>query len=268
MHKKIFSCVSIFFLVLFTRTEANSPKQTNHILNSTPVCEVLDSPVVISLERHLFRFEETKRLMEKAGFTNVTRFNAIDGFSVPDETFQSLNVQWGGLGQKGCAASHLSAWKEFFEDPNSAEYLFVCEDDMLPHSNFYELFSFYWERTPELFDIVLVGNQMGGQPSREKKYVVKSPGFCLHGYIVSKKGAKKLYDLYMKLPQNAEGLFIIDIFVVEKMKHNKIDYYCYDGRYFPDTLQKDKIFHHRDTGICFQNQTVGSSIHSKDIVYD
>jgi hypothetical protein len=78
------------------------------------ISSLLDSPVVINLKRCPLRFEVTKSLMEAAGFTNVLRLDGIDGFATENAFFESLNIYTGSPGQKGCAASPLLVWKNFF----------------------------------------------------------------------------------------------------------------------------------------------------------
>lgn len=230
-------------------------------------CQVLDRAVVISLNRHLHRYEETKSLMEKAGFTNIRRFEAVDGFFTDDQFFESLNIYSGTPGQKGCAASHLLVWEDFLAH-SDMDYLFVAEDDMLPHSDFADIFPRYWKLTPKPFDIVFVGNQMKCKSLRT--FVLPKPSSCTHAYIISKEGARKLLDLYRLIPKDAVKRHVIDIFMFKLMNKKLINYYCYNGSLFKDlkNLENGNVFLGRDTGICFQNKKLGSSIHQKEIVFE
>jgi GR25 family glycosyltransferase involved in LPS biosynthesis len=169
---------------------------------------VLDGAMIISLGRHMHRFEVTKILMEKAGFTNIQRFEAVDGFFTDPQFFEQLNIYSGGLGQKGCAASHLLIWKKFADDTTDKEYLFVAEDDNLPHSRFSEIFPLYWEQTPKPFDIVFVGNQINSKGN--SRLVVSEPTFCTHAYIISKSGARKLLTEYSKIKKTDTNTHIIE----------------------------------------------------------
>ncbi len=232
--------------------------------------EVLDGAVVINLSRHIHRFEKTKVCMERVGFTNVQRFEAIDGFLIGQPFFEGLNIYTGSPGQKGCAASHLLVWENFLL--SDKKWLFVAEDDMLPHSAFEALFPFYWKNTPKNFDIVMVGNQMN--VSEQDPLILSEPCFCMHGYIISRKGAKKLLDAYKTIDRNNENMHVIDIFLINIMSNRFfIDqpfiYYCYNGTAFKDlkNIQDKNIFPSRDTGICFQNKPLGSTIHSIEIVH-
>lgn len=232
--------------------------------------EVLDGAVVINLSRHIHRFEKTKALMEKVGFTNVQRFDAIDGFFIGQSFFEGLNIYTGNPGQKGCAASHLLAWENFLL--SDKKWLFVAEDDMLPHSDFEFLFPFYWQNTPKDFDIVMVGNQMN--VSEQDSFIVSEPCFCMHGYIISREGAKKLLNAYKTINRNDENMHIIDVFLINIMSNRffiqqPLIYYCYNGTAFKDreNIRNKNIFSGRDTGICFQHKYLGSTIHGIEIVY-
>ncbi|MDP1608679.1 MAG: glycosyltransferase family 25 protein [Chlamydiales bacterium] len=246
---------------------ANSLHPFYSILQEIDYRTILDQPVVINLNRHLSRFETTKCLMEQSGFTNIQRFEAIDGFYTTNDFFERLGIfgKVAGVGQKGCAASHLLVWEDFLKN-SEKEFLFVAEDDMLPHSDFLQLFPIYWNLTPPFFDILLVGNQMNMTPS--EPYLVPEPAFCLHAYIISKKGAQKLLGLYKQVPKDDPGMCIIDIFMVKAMQQKKIIFYCYNGTKFPDKINHEagNISHDRDTGICFQNARLGSSIHATDLI--
>lgn len=243
---------------------------------------ILEGAVVISLNRHVHRFEKTKALMQNAGFTNVQKFEAIDGFFTEDSFFANLGIFGGSRGQKGCAASHLLIWKNFVKNSDK-EYLFIAEDDMLPHSDFANLFPVYWEKTPKNFDIVMVGNQIGCTMKEKHRinenFIVTKPSNCLHAYIISKKGAIKLLKLYkkmalldfrrhLKMSDRDENQYVIDIFTSKLMFKKRITYYCYNGRMFPDAVNRTKgnIVGKRDSGICFQNAHLGSSIHAVEIV--
>ncbi len=223
---------------------------------------ILDSPVIISLSRHMDRYEETHRLMEKAGFTHIVRFEAIDGYHTSEDFFKNLNIYDDRLGRRGCAASHLTLWKNFVENGSDREYLFICEDDMLPHSDFSRLFPIYWEATPKDFDIVLVGNKLA---NKSDDLVVSIPAIALHAYIISKRGAQILLDNYREIPKEGKpSLYIIDNFVKRMMEENKITYYCYNGKKFPDRINEEKIRKNFATGICFQNLEFDSTIAKKN----
>jgi GR25 family glycosyltransferase involved in LPS biosynthesis len=232
------------------------------------VAQILDNSVVISLNRHMNRYLETKKNMENAGFTNIQRFEAIDGHFKDESFFQNLKIFGGGPGQKGCTASHLLVWKQFLETSDK-DLLFVAEDDMLPHTDFSWLFPLYWDLTPKPFDLVLVGSKMLDITDQDP-LIVKKWGWCTHAYIISKEGAKKLLKLYETCPKDEDSYYVIDIFLTKMMWENQINYYCYNGQFFKDekNIEAGNIFPTRDSGICFQHQKLGTTIHGVEIIYE
>ena len=218
------------------------------------VKEVLDGAVIISLSRCPSRFELTSRLMEQAGFTNIRRFEAIDGFCTEERFFKDLHISNMSPGEKGCAASHLLVWKNFVRSSNK-EFLFVAEDDMIPHSNFAKLFPTYWNKTPDSFDIVLVGSHLYAEPS--EPLVLARSALNLHAYILSKKGARKLVALYDALPERHSK--IVDMFLCDMVQQRRIECYSYNGSAFPDINQGHND-PYKDGGICFQNIHLKSTI--------
>jgi hypothetical protein len=101
--------------------------------------------------------------------------------------------------------------------------------------------------------------------------IVTKPCFCLHAYIISKKGAKKLLDLYGKIPRNTEhATCVIDIFL-KMLMNGKIEandplvYYCYNGLRHYDAVNIENIRATRETGICFQNKHLGTTLFGEEI---
>ena len=216
--------------------------------------EVLDGAVLISMSRYPNRYETTKNLMEEAGFTNIQRFEAIDGLFTEEIFFKDLNISNMSPGEKGCAASHLLVWKNFV-DSSPKDFLFVAEDDMIPHSHFNELFPIYWDRTPPSFDILLVGSHLYAELS--ERLVLRRSALNMHAYIISKKGAERLLGLYAALPSDETG--VIDSFLHNMSDRRMIKCYCYNGRRFPDKNQGHNNVY-KDGGICYQNRSLKSTI--------
>ena len=256
-------------LPLIPSNSPPAPSESSSPTSSKPdASTLLDKAVVINLDRHAVRYRETCAFMEKAGFTNIQRFPAIDGFTEPPETFDKYKMPRSlAPGLKGCAASHLTIWQQFI-DADSRPYLFVAEDDMLPHSDFATLFPQFWAETPESFDMVFVGHQERNASTTAK--LISVPTYCTHAYIISKHGAKKLIDLYLQLPSTDRDIHVIDIFLNVHMGRRQFTYYLYNAISYPDKVNTEfnRIRKTREGGICFQNILLGSSIHTKEIVYD
>ncbi len=255
----------IFALILIGVYVGHRRTQSFQWQKEEEASALLDRPIVISLKRHLHRFELTKKAMEQAGFTRIERFEAIDGFNTDPTFFEGLGIWTGKPGKRGCAASHLLIWKDLLTHPER-EFLFIAEDDMLPHSDFARLFPLYWGKTPKQFDIVLVGNAV--QATANDPLVISQPSFCLHAYIISQAGAAKLLKLYQQLPKEQWPLHVIDIFLSRAMQNGDLNYYCYNSAPFPDTLnvKEGKILVDKHNGLCFQNIQLGTTIIAEEVL--
>jgi len=157
-----------------------------------------------------------------------------------DEYYKSI----GPTGAIGCALSHIKTWNKFVyndNDNNEDEYAMILEDDILFENNFNDKLSKVLKELKELkelnndinsFDILYLGyiggeynesnifkiiGKMLGISRQEKKItdniVIPSVSLAMHGYIISKVGAKRL---------------------IEKIKKNKInhhiDYYLHSQK--------------------------------------
>lgn len=256
--KRLIGALAFCFLGYISSTEAIPPMTAS---------ELLENSYVISLKRHPERLETTLNRMLNAGFSRVQHFEGIDGFEAHnDPLWKILKINAIEPGKRGCAASHLLLWKQYAQDPKAPPCIFVAEDDLLPHSQFANIFPLYWERTPQHFDIIFVGNQM--ERPKKNHLVVHQPTFCTHAYIVSKKGAKKLLNLYLKKKASVSG--VIDIFLIKMQQKNAIRYYCYNGAVFPEEDEdiRQRARPERASGICFQDLFLGTTIHSVETLFE
>ncbi len=223
--------------------------------------EILDCPIVISLDRKPERYEFTQNLMLQAGFTNIQRFSAVDGFLIDDNFFKEMGLTQGSPGRKGCFASHLLVWKSILE--GDRDYVFVLEDDVIPIQDFKNLFKYYWNKTLPNKDLIMVGNAIEniGAPIKAE------PTFCMHAYILSKKGASILIEQFNHFVVSGfkEKLEALDWFTIDLMKKNKIAYCCWLRK--ENTYDKSFVINvNAASGLCAQNFSMPSTI-SKDLEY-
>lgn len=181
--------------------------------------EILNRPsFVICLKRNRARFEYTRKLLNKAGFTNVHAFEAIDAVIAKeseDEWYHQVrpwgemfgtpfsknkNGDWyaGSGGQLGMTLSILKLWG--WLAISNKPGLMIFEDDALPRPDFKEVFPKFWNSIEEDdVDMVYIGSQI--HPNNIKNdissngYYVKSHAQCMHAHYITKKGAKKFLDL-------------------------------------------------------------------------
>jgi GR25 family glycosyltransferase involved in LPS biosynthesis len=140
----------------------------------------------------------------------------------------------------GCAMSHLKAWKQFMYNKNSNPFAMFLEDDAIIEPNFIDNLNLVLNNTPEDFDILYLGCFFCDKKYNEiSKYVsnvfgkykeevilndyIKIPQFFLaaHSYILSKKGAAKLIELFDK-----NVYYHLDLMILQEFYKNKLDIYC------------------------------------------
>ena len=244
--------------------------------------------VILSLPRYENRFHHTKQRLEEVGFQNLKFYKGIDGFhedtvSAAKNLGLSLNYDEkisSKPGHIGCTLSHISLWKKIVDE--ELPYLLIFEDDALPHPKFREVGSIWWDRTPRDVDMILIGNQMDRKVQilyDPKNLIIKSPSFCLHAYIVTQQGAKKL----MELVKQQEILKMNDVQVMEWMSQDLLNYVCWNGAWIEEKtyetftqhtpLEKafqrnDMIVERRDTGIIYQNFCLGHTLARENLIYN
>jgi GR25 family glycosyltransferase involved in LPS biosynthesis len=139
----------------------------------------------------------------------------------------------------GCAMSHLKAWKHFMYK-NSNPFAMFLEDDAIIEPNFIDNLNLVLNNTPEDFDILYLGCFFCDKQYNEvAKYVnnifgkykeevilndyIKIPQFFLatHSYILSKKGANKLIEIFDK-----NVYYHLDLMILQEFYKNKLEIYC------------------------------------------
>ena len=113
---------------------------------------------------------------------------------------------------------------------------------------------------------------MGNQMNTESDKINTEPAFCLHAYIVTLLGARKLLNCIIQWDyynQGFTGLACIDIILINiqsRIKEKKIrelfTWYCWNGTYHPCEynilpLQDRKV---RNSGLVFQDDTFDSIV--------
>jgi hypothetical protein len=240
--------------------------------------------VILSLPRYVSRFQYTKEKLEAVGFQALVPFWGVDGFEA------DLGEVAKGLGFAGtydeeirsrpghiaCTLSHISIWKKIVDE--ELPFLLIFEDDALPHPQFRELGERWWAETPGDVDMVLLGNQMEPSLLNPENRVVRVPAFCLHAYIVTQKGARRLLELVGQSPV----MKMNDIQVMEWMSEGLLDFVCWNGvgleKGYPVFKQhtpleevlkhSDMIVERRDTGLIYQNFCLGHTLAEKRAIYN
>jgi GR25 family glycosyltransferase involved in LPS biosynthesis len=214
---------------------------------------------ILNLDNETERLEICGKRIAKAGFSNIERYRAIDG------KHDDIQKEWEKFGnpkfhewdkefhknkcKQACALGHYGIWKKIIDE--KMEYAVVFEDDVQFHKYWDILAPEYWNITNKDFDVVFMGNQIIDQQNRQ--HVISLPVLCLHAYIVTLKGAEKLYEYCIN---NQSGTYTVDCMLLTFMKNrpNNFIWYAWNGMMFPDPNgHKDDNKYSKNTGLVFQD---------------
>ena len=133
------------------------------------------------------------------------------------------------------------------------------------------------ELDPDGLNILFLGNQLqifddygNVTPIRTNKRVCKLPTFCLHAYVITRSGARKLYDTLLMHP---DGIYAIDLMLFDYMRGVlysadcgcPFNWYCWNvASYFPcKKLEKAEVpllYRVRNNGMVFRDHQYTSCI--------
>jgi hypothetical protein len=230
--------------------------------------------VVMGLKRYAFRREYVGAKLAQIGFSGIELVDSFDGFHDDvDKALADLGVKFNPElrpGHKGCSYTMMREWKRFLDSGD--EYRIFFEDDAIGHLDLPKgLGQRFWDATPKDFDILYMGNMMNpGDPALAdpSALVVQVPTYCLHAYILTRKGAEKMFNL---AKTSSHPLNMLDIQLVQWQVAGLINWQCWSGVWtqksyptfdeglpwqaFPDVITPQK-----DTGLFWQNMRVGTTL--------
>jgi len=219
------------------------------------------------------RLKLCKSRIVNAGYKNIIIFNGVNS-SKQEETDEAMKLfprlpgfdENTNLGQLGCTLSHLKVLRHIVD--NNIEAATIFEDDAMFHPNWEILSKRYYYHTPKNYDMIYMGNQM----NTESDKINTEPTFCLHAYIVTLLGARKLLNCIIRwdyYDQGFTGLVIVDVILIDIQKRVKEEklrslftWYCWNGTYHPCEhnmlpLEDRKV---RNSGLVFQDDTFESTV--------
>jgi len=239
--------------------------------------------VMAFLPRHRPRAEYSFAKLGDVGFTNIELFEGVDGFTADVRQIAAADG-WSfdpevRVGRIGNALSMLRLWRRVVQQ--DLPYLLIFEDDVLPRPDVASLGPRYWEETPRDVDFVYLGNQMTVEPEDKDRLVVQALSWCTHAYIVSNKGAHRALELLSQpqrelLKGHIDGL---DTQIREWMSQGVIRWACWNGTRLPkvyptsdeiatlSALPSDVAWSPRDSGLFYQNFTLGSTVDNPEAVW-
>jgi len=234
--------------------------------------EFLNVPCkIINLDRNVERLNTSMERIREAGFTNVSRFPAVNAkdtdalrrgwemVGFPNLAYKYDMTIITQLGVQGCFLSHFSIWKEMID--NKIPYMIVFEDDVLFHSRWHELCPQYFENTPKDYEILYIGNRN----DYEKMACIQKnvPVYCTHAMLLTYNGVKKLWDMLLNL---SIGVYAIDDMIRGAMmgmknSHQMTVYIWNVADFFPCDLQKMGYeWTRRNNGLVFQDEAFGTDV--------
>lgn len=225
--------------------------------------EIQDVPAfLISVDNR--RYDICKGRIARAGYKDIRRFPGVDRSSRAE-----LEQNWARhpfpkhreiFGEHPAAVmlAHLNLWKHIVED--DIPFCTIFEDDTLFHTRWHELAPLYYDRTPKTADTVFMGHHCGN--AYPDMHIAQVPVYCLNAYIVSRRGAAKMYDMITQYPID-DDFGVIDMMLVRIQASivsgciNPFHYswYAWNTQMFPDPANepyKHPEAIQKDMGLVFQ----------------
>lgn len=243
---------------------------------------------VLGLQRHEGRRMAAVEKLSAAGFRRLIAAEGVDGHARPEdidkvgaELFPGL--RWSNhltAGHCGCSLGHMRLWKYVVDA--GLPYAVIFEDDVLPHPRLAELGPEWWLATLDFekrsgvgLDMVLLGNQMNPvwiESVTDK--VIQTPAYCLHAYIITQAGARKLLEAIEEFIYAQSPMPMNDLLVFYMFTKGRLHYCCWNRgsteRGYPVfsldmplayVKTHDVAIWYRDTGLFYQNGRGGSTLH-------
>ena len=156
--------------------------------------------------------------IRRAGFTDVRRFPAINGWDVRElrSAWQTLGTprlsqgEYGFVdkpGAQACFLSHLALWRKLVAEEVPIATIF--EDDVLFAPGWSELAPRFYAATPKDFDLLYLG---GNLHRPDRGYAVIAPTWGMQAYVVTRGGAHRLHTAILNVDS---GLRPVDVMLVD-----------------------------------------------------
>lgn len=225
--------------------------------------DVLNGPCyVLNLDRCVKRWEVISERLKVAGFTPERR-SSVDGRKITNRV--QMWLDFGALpdfkynfdsdGQSCCSRTHASTWEHIVQ--NNIPYASIFEDDILFHKDWHSLAPDFYEETDKSTDVLFFGSQGAGTPKKPR--ITSYPVFCMHAYMITYEGAKKLLHALRTAPR----LYTIDCFTIDLMHKGPkcpFTWQCWNATMYHDPARHNSI-ECRNDGLVFQDEDFPSEIH-------
>lgn len=267
----LFICLLITIIVLITYYYNITPYNEQYSEDVINFYNTLSMIYIINLERYPKRYEYVTSQLNNLGLKKYQKWNGTDGFFTSIDDFLNIGLTTELCNRKGlagCASSHIGLWRHIAE--NKLDWVLILEDDAHFHPDFVKLFNSYVKNIEDTDNVMMIFPGYCGNDEIEKSDnpVIEAPVMCLHGYIISHRGAQYLLDNL--LPMNDP----VDIAIIDHFHKNKYDKcLVFNGNASIDGIRPHDYKEQNGSkcqfsGIIYQNQKEkGSTIHSPEIVY-
>jgi GR25 family glycosyltransferase involved in LPS biosynthesis len=146
----------------------------------------------------------------------------------------------------------------------------IFEDDIHFHPNWDSLSNYYYGLTPKDYDILFIGNQL--YFTNELPEITKEYWYCMHAYIITLDGAKKLRDMILQYSLE-NRLCEIDRMIMHVLYYTRTKdlippfvSYSWNGTKYPCEHNTSERIYNRNTGLVFQNTNFISEIDDSKII--
>jgi len=242
---------------------------------------------VLGLERYGERSADACCRLQEVGFQRIFLAEGVDGHARPAELEVVKEKLFPGLvwkkplspGHRGCSLGHMRLIHHIATA--GIPYALIFEDDVLPHPRIGELGPTWWAETDAwqkqhgMLDMILLGNQMNPAElaGQENIRVLQSPAYCLHAYVLTAAGARKILNTINIFIYSGIPMRMFDIMMYDMMCDRMLHYLCWNrgtldvgwpifSLEMPLAYVKthDVAVWHRDTGLFYQNARWGTTI--------
>lgn len=255
-----------------TSERHDNTKLNAYILNEVPQFDIIIperiktlKSFVINMDRRVDRYEKFQKEFQSR-VLNPIRFSAIDGKSLKPNF--KLNKIFEGndynmrAGIAGCALSHISLWISLLNS-NDEEYC-VLEDDIKGKDFDNDFINIYQAIEKETYDILFLSYHLRNPNTNNalvlsKKNFKESLDFSLGGtggYLITKKGAKKILEYIEKYSMTNA----IDT-VIQKASDDLSVYYCN-----PPIFETECYDHNNEIDTDIQKEFTSLTANVKDLI--
>ena len=190
-----------------------------HIMSTIPkpINNMPDKIFYINLDRRPDRDQNIQQLFQQFNIQNISeKISAVDGSMLNLDNISQNIISEKGIsdakdktkitgipltpGGIGCALSHRSAWQKIIDE--NLDTVLILEDDISIDKDFHSKLNTYMiQAKPLLYDVLFIGYHPASikyilPNSTSSIFVRSSRTYGLFGYVVSKKGAKKLLNIF------------------------------------------------------------------------